>query len=149
MTRRIWAGPAFPSTASDERLGRRASARATGFDTIEFAIAEIAAGRPVVVVDDEDRENEGDLIFAAELATPELVGFTVRYSSGVICVPLTGAGLRAARPAADVPGQPGPQGHRLHRLRRREGRASPPGSRRPSGRTRSECWPIRRAPSTT
>ncbi len=63
---------------------------AAGFDTIDFAIAEIAAGRPVVVVDDEDRENEGDLIFAAELATPELVGFTVRYSSGVICVPLTG-----------------------------------------------------------
>ena len=62
----------------------------SGFDTIEFAVSEIAAGRAVVVVDDEDRENEGDLIFAAELATPELVAFTVRYSSGVICVPLTG-----------------------------------------------------------
>ncbi|MBM9467748.1 bifunctional 3,4-dihydroxy-2-butanone-4-phosphate synthase/GTP cyclohydrolase II [Nakamurella leprariae] len=63
---------------------------ATGFDTIETALAEMRAGKAVVVVDDEDRENEGDLIFAAELATPELVGFTVRYSSGVICVPLTG-----------------------------------------------------------
>ncbi len=62
----------------------------SGFDTIEFAIAEIAAGRAVVVVDDEDRENEGDLIFAAELTTPEQVAFTVRYSSGVICVALTG-----------------------------------------------------------
>lgn len=61
-----------------------------GFDTIEFAVAEIAAGRAVVVVDDEDRENEGDLIFAAELATPELVAFTVRHSSGLICVPMTG-----------------------------------------------------------
>jgi 3,4-dihydroxy 2-butanone 4-phosphate synthase/GTP cyclohydrolase II len=61
-----------------------------GFDTIEFAIAQVAAGRAVVVVDDEDRENEGDLIFAAELATPELVAFTIRYSSGVLCVPLTG-----------------------------------------------------------
>jgi len=61
------------------------------FDSIERAIAEIAAGRAVIVVDDEDRENEGDLIFAAELATPELVAFTVRYSAGVICVPLTGA----------------------------------------------------------
>ena len=49
---------------------------------------ELAAGRPIVVVDDEDRENEGDLIFAASLATPEVVGFTIRYSSGVICVPL-------------------------------------------------------------
>ena len=43
---------------------------AAGFDTIEFAIAQVAAGRAVIVVDDEDRENEGDLIFAAELATP-------------------------------------------------------------------------------
>ena len=42
------------------------------------------------MVDDEDRENEGDLIFAAELATPELMGFTVRHSSGVICVAITG-----------------------------------------------------------
>ena len=60
-------------------------------DPIHKAIAEIAAGRPVVVVDDEDRENEGDLIFAAELATPELVAFMVRYTSGYICVPITDA----------------------------------------------------------
>ncbi|HEX8096003.1 3,4-dihydroxy-2-butanone-4-phosphate synthase, partial [Jatrophihabitans sp.] len=58
-------------------------------DPIHKAIAEIAAGRPVVVVDDEDRENEGDLIFAAELATPELVAFMVRYTSGYICVSVT------------------------------------------------------------
>ena len=61
-------------------------ATATGLDTIETALLEIAAGRPVVVVDDEDRENEGDIIFAAQHATPELLAFTVRYSSGVICV---------------------------------------------------------------
>ena len=60
------------------------------FGTVEQAIAEIAAGRPVVVVDDHDRENEGDLIFAAELATPELLGFTIRYTSGVVCAPMTG-----------------------------------------------------------
>lgn len=60
-------------------------------DTVEDAIADIAAGKMVVVVDDEDRENEGDLIFAAELATPELVAFMVRYSSGYICAPLTNA----------------------------------------------------------
>jgi 3,4-dihydroxy 2-butanone 4-phosphate synthase/GTP cyclohydrolase II len=58
-------------------------------NSIEDAIAAIKAGRPVVVVDDEDRENEGDLIFAAELATPELLAFTVRYTSGYICAPLT------------------------------------------------------------
>ena len=62
----------------------------TRFDTIERAVADIAAGKAVVVVDDEGRENEGDLIFAAEKATPELVAFMIRYTSGYICVPLTG-----------------------------------------------------------
>ncbi|GAA2144858.1 bifunctional 3,4-dihydroxy-2-butanone-4-phosphate synthase/GTP cyclohydrolase II [Nocardioides koreensis] len=57
-------------------------------DPVERAIADIAAGRAVVVVDDEDRENEGDIIFAASKATPELMAFTIRYSSGVICVPM-------------------------------------------------------------
>ncbi|GAB6965665.1 bifunctional 3,4-dihydroxy-2-butanone-4-phosphate synthase/GTP cyclohydrolase II [Corynebacterium amycolatum] len=59
------------------------------FDSVERAIADIAAGKAVVVVDDEDRENEGDIIFAAEKVTPELVAFMVRYSSGYICAPLT------------------------------------------------------------
>ncbi|MBA3489443.1 MAG: bifunctional 3,4-dihydroxy-2-butanone-4-phosphate synthase/GTP cyclohydrolase II, partial [Longispora sp.] len=58
-------------------------------DPIAMAIDAIAAGRPVIVVDDADRENEGDLIFAAEKATPELLAFMVRYTSGYICVPLT------------------------------------------------------------
>ncbi|MGY2874914.1 3,4-dihydroxy 2-butanone 4-phosphate synthase / GTP cyclohydrolase II [Marmoricola sp. URHA0025 HA25] len=57
-------------------------------DPVEDAIADIAAGKAVVVVDDEDRENEGDLIFAASRATPELMAFTIRHSSGVICVPM-------------------------------------------------------------
>jgi 3,4-dihydroxy 2-butanone 4-phosphate synthase / GTP cyclohydrolase II len=61
------------------------------FASIEQAIAEIAAGRPVIVVDDEDRENEGDLIFAAERASADLLAFMVRYTSGFICVPLTSA----------------------------------------------------------
>ncbi len=62
----------------------------SGFAAIDRAIADVAAGRPVIVVDDEDRENEGDLIFAAARATPELLAFTVRYTSGYICVALTG-----------------------------------------------------------
>ncbi len=62
-------------------------------DDVERAIADMAAGRPVVVVDDEDRENEGDIIFAAEKATPELLAFMVRYTSGVICVPMPGPDL--------------------------------------------------------
>jgi 3,4-dihydroxy 2-butanone 4-phosphate synthase / GTP cyclohydrolase II len=68
-------------------------------DTVETAIEQIAAGRPVVVVDDEDRENEGDIIFAAVHATPALLAFTVRYSSGVICAPMD-------EPRADALGLP-------------------------------------------
>ena len=57
-------------------------------DPVERAIADIAQGKAVVVVDDEDRENEGDIIFAAARATPELMAFTIRYSSGVVCAPM-------------------------------------------------------------
>jgi len=62
-------------------------------DTVDRAIADIAAGRPVVVVDDADRENEGDIIFAASKATPALLAFTIRHTSGVICVPMLGEEL--------------------------------------------------------
>jgi 3,4-dihydroxy 2-butanone 4-phosphate synthase / GTP cyclohydrolase II len=62
-------------------------------DTIERAIEDFRAGRAVIVVDDENRENEGDLVFAASKATPELLAFTIRYTSGVICVPMEGAAL--------------------------------------------------------
>jgi 3,4-dihydroxy 2-butanone 4-phosphate synthase/GTP cyclohydrolase II len=58
---------------------------------IEDAVAAIAAGQMVVVVDDEDRENEGDLIVAAEYATPEVMGFFVRHTSGLICASITNA----------------------------------------------------------
>ena len=63
------------------------------FDDVDRAIKDIAEGRPVVVVDDADRENEGDIILAASMATPELLAFMIRYTSGVICVPLPGAEL--------------------------------------------------------
>jgi 3,4-dihydroxy 2-butanone 4-phosphate synthase/GTP cyclohydrolase II len=69
------------------------SATSVRLDSIERAVADIAAGKAVVVVDDEDRENEGDLIFAASRATPELMAFTIRHSSGVICVPMPAAML--------------------------------------------------------
>lgn len=59
-------------------------------DSIATAVAAIARGGMVLVVDDEDRENEGDLILAAELATPANIAFLVRHTSGVICVPMTG-----------------------------------------------------------
>ncbi|GAA1674159.1 GTP cyclohydrolase-2 [Citricoccus zhacaiensis] len=57
-------------------------------DSIETAIAAISTGRAVVVVDDADRENEGDIVFAADAATPEIVALTVRYTSGVLCAPM-------------------------------------------------------------
>jgi len=61
----------------------------SGLDPIEDVIAAIGRGEIVVMVDDEDRENEGDFIMAAEYATPEKLAFIVRYSTGVICAPLT------------------------------------------------------------
>ncbi|MFJ4765520.1 bifunctional 3,4-dihydroxy-2-butanone-4-phosphate synthase/GTP cyclohydrolase II [Streptomyces diastaticus] len=62
-------------------------------DPVEQAVADIAAGRPVVVVDDEDRENEGDLVLAAEKATPEVVAFMMSECRGLICAPLEGPDL--------------------------------------------------------
>ncbi len=63
------------------------------FDSVEAVLADIRAGRPVIVTDDADRENEGDLILAAEKATAETVAFMVKHTSGVICVPMDGAEL--------------------------------------------------------
>lgn len=60
------------------------------FTDIDSAIAAIARGEFVIVVDDEDRENEGDLIMAAQHVTPEAMGFMIRHTSGVICLPLEG-----------------------------------------------------------
>ena len=65
----------------------------TRLDDVARAIADIAAGRAAVVVDDADRENEGDVIFAASKATAELMAFTIRHTSGVICVPMPGGEL--------------------------------------------------------
>jgi 3,4-dihydroxy 2-butanone 4-phosphate synthase / GTP cyclohydrolase II len=58
------------------------------FAAIEEAIEDIRAGKMVIVVDDEERENEGDLIFAAERVSPELITFMVRHCSGIVCVPM-------------------------------------------------------------
>ena len=62
-------------------------------DEVARAIKDIADGRPVLVVDDADRENEGDIVFAASKATPELLAFTIRYGRGLICVPMLGSEL--------------------------------------------------------
>ncbi|MFS8615322.1 MAG: bifunctional 3,4-dihydroxy-2-butanone-4-phosphate synthase/GTP cyclohydrolase II [Solitalea sp.] len=62
-------------------------------DTIEEAIEEIRAGKAVIVVDDEDRENEGDFVTAARNATPEMINFMATHGRGLICVPMTGERL--------------------------------------------------------
>jgi 3,4-dihydroxy 2-butanone 4-phosphate synthase/GTP cyclohydrolase II len=64
------------------------------FASVEAAIAEIAAGRLVIVTDDENRENEGDLIMAASQATPQTVNMMIRYGSGIVCVPTVEPQLR-------------------------------------------------------
>ncbi|MFK4069994.1 bifunctional 3,4-dihydroxy-2-butanone-4-phosphate synthase/GTP cyclohydrolase II [Streptomyces sp. NPDC029674] len=74
--------PIWRSTASDE------DSLDLSLDPVEQAVRDIAAGRPVVVVDDEDRENEGDLVVAAEMATPEIVAFMMSECRGLICAPM-------------------------------------------------------------
>ncbi|MCX6904039.1 MAG: 3,4-dihydroxy-2-butanone-4-phosphate synthase, partial [Verrucomicrobia bacterium] len=64
------------------------------FDSIEAVLADLQKGRLVIVVDDADRENEGDLIMAAEKVTPQAVNFMARYGRGLICVPTTGERLK-------------------------------------------------------
>lgn len=59
------------------------------FCSVEDAISEIKAGRFIIVLDDENRENEGDLVIAAEKATPDAINFMVRYARGLVCMPMT------------------------------------------------------------
>ena len=63
------------------------------FNTIEEAIEDIRQGKMIVVVDDEDRENEGDLLMAAEMVTPEAINFMTKYGRGLICMPVIGERL--------------------------------------------------------
>jgi 3,4-dihydroxy 2-butanone 4-phosphate synthase/GTP cyclohydrolase II len=67
------------------------------FDPVEEAIDEIRRGRIVIVVDDEDRENEGDFTAAAEMVTPETINFMARFGRGLICLPMTGERLDELR----------------------------------------------------
>ncbi|HEY6496741.1 MAG TPA: bifunctional 3,4-dihydroxy-2-butanone-4-phosphate synthase/GTP cyclohydrolase II [Trebonia sp.] len=86
--------PAAPETIKGTPGGVDAEAyRAVPLDEVARAVKDIADGRPVIVVDDADRENEGDIVFAATKATPELLAFTIRYGRGLICVPMIGADL--------------------------------------------------------
>ena len=77
--------------------GRDLDTPAAGFDSIADALAAVRAGQFVVVLDDEDRENEGDLIIAADRVTPEAMAFMVEHTSGVVCVGMEGADLDRLR----------------------------------------------------
>jgi 3,4-dihydroxy 2-butanone 4-phosphate synthase/GTP cyclohydrolase II len=96
LTAPVTQTPQMPQTTQNElimpNIDEELSA-AIPLDEVARAIKDIADGRPVVVVDDANRENEGDIIFAASKATPELLAFMIRYSSGVVCVPMRGADL--------------------------------------------------------
>jgi 3,4-dihydroxy 2-butanone 4-phosphate synthase/GTP cyclohydrolase II len=70
-------------------VSQTASARTTSFATIEEAVEDVRRGKFVVVVDDEDRENEGDLTIAAQFATPEAINFMTKHARGLICLCLT------------------------------------------------------------
>ncbi|HEY0396050.1 MAG TPA: bifunctional 3,4-dihydroxy-2-butanone-4-phosphate synthase/GTP cyclohydrolase II [Candidatus Elarobacter sp.] len=70
-------------------LGRGLDPEQTALDSIESAIADIRAGKMVIVMDDEDRENEGDLVMAAEKVTPAAINFMRKEAGGLICVPMT------------------------------------------------------------
>src|SRR5688572_363246 len=63
--------------------------RDSGLSTVEEAIIDYQAGRFVIIVDDEDRENEGDLVMAAEFCTADHINFMARYGRGLICMPMT------------------------------------------------------------
>ena len=126
--------------------GARPAGRRTGrtdmtdspFAPIEEAVAAIAAGEIVVVVDDEDRENEGDLIMAAEAATPEKIAFFVRHTSGAHLRADDRRPARRARHPADGPRQQHRgAAHRVHLQRRLPRTAPPRASRPPTGPTPS------------
>jgi hypothetical protein len=68
-------------------------AQAVQFAEIEKSLRELRSGRMIVIADDEDRENEGDLVIAAEMVTPEVINFMATYARGLICLAMTGERL--------------------------------------------------------
>jgi len=79
----------IPYLKVDGDMNNISNNNGNGFNTIPEAIEDIRKGKWIIVVDDEDRENEGDLIMAAEAATPEAVNFFVTHGRGLVCVPMT------------------------------------------------------------
>jgi hypothetical protein len=102
--RSLLAAATAPCSPAYQGVSERDLAEPTpGFDSIADALAALAAGELVVVLDDEDRENEGDLIGAADRITPAGMAFVVNHSSGVVCVGMEGADLDRLRLPLMVP----------------------------------------------
>jgi hypothetical protein len=112
----------------ERRRGSSSHEPPEGFARIEDAVAAISRGEIVVVVDDEERENEGDLIMAAEYVTPEKIAFFLHHTSGYICAPITSARARELdlRPMVE---------HNTETSARAPPRASRPWTAPPP------CWP--------
>jgi 3,4-dihydroxy 2-butanone 4-phosphate synthase/GTP cyclohydrolase II len=102
--------PALATTAATSATGHRLSpVDAALVDRVNGAIDEIRQGRMVILVDDEDRENEGDLTMAAEKVTPEAINFMARFGRGLICLPLEEEQVeRLGLPMMSTPGRGGP-----------------------------------------
>src|ERR1039457_3875552 len=88
LKRRFCALP-LPSARMEELMPETARTFEPPFTDVPGALAEVRAGRMIVVVDEEDRENEGDLTLAAEFVTPEAINFMAKHGRGLICLTLT------------------------------------------------------------
>src|SRR3954469_7333166 len=83
-----------------------APAPSTAIERVTRALDEIRAGRMVILVDDEDRENEGDLVFAADMVTPEHINFMATHARGLICLAMEDAMIDRLRPPRVVGATP-------------------------------------------
>src|SRR5687768_12410305 len=89
--------PSRPSSPRSPRLKLARPRQRSPFASIEHALEAIRQGQMVVVVDDEDRENEGDLTIAAEKVTPDVINFMATHGRGLVCLPMTGERLDELR----------------------------------------------------
>jgi 3,4-dihydroxy 2-butanone 4-phosphate synthase/GTP cyclohydrolase II len=87
------------------QIVRKPHSPARSFASVEDAVAAIRAGQMVIVVDDENRENEGDLTVAAEKITPQLINFMAQYGRGLICLAMTPEHLDALENSTNGPSQ--------------------------------------------
>ena len=127
-----------------EPVGRIMSDHKPPFATIEEAIEDIRQGRMIVLVDDEDRENEGDLTMAAEKVTPEAINFMAKYGRGLICITMTEQRCELAGARADFAAQHFGLWNAFLRTDRRAPAAPPREQALPIGPPQFSRQPIRR-----